>query len=88
MRLDENLNYIISDECKQCVHYEVFSNGPSCIKGVPDTKCEYYKKRRCDLCNDARVNEQYHILFCKIHEMFVEEKDYDKTCASCRYFNI
>lgn len=88
MRLDENLNYIISDECKECIHYNMFFSGPSCIKGVPDKACEYYKKRSCALCGDARINEEHHILFCKIHDWFVEEKDYDKVCASCHYFNL
>ncbi len=85
MRLDENLDYIISDECKQCIHYKEYSSGPSCINGIPDRECAYYKKRACDLCSYSRVNEEHHLLFCKLWECFIEEKEYNQVCTS---FNI
>lgn len=82
MKLDENLNYIISDECKECCYFTKYSSGPSCVNGIPDEKCSHYKKRLCSSCSYARVSEEHHLLFCKLWECFIEEKGYHRVCES------
>lgn len=88
MRLDENLDYIISDECKNCVHFNMFSSGPSCINGIPDLPCKYYRKRNCCLCGYAVYSEEFNIIFCKDKELFVKADDFEELSKKCNVFHL